>query len=60
MISTYGFPPVNLPPFSWYFNRKKERMDFDKFVSTAQKSKSRRNKNFTTAEKRLYKKISDY
>ena len=28
MISTYGFPPVNLPPFSWYFNRKKERMDF--------------------------------
>ena len=60
MISTYGFPPVNLPPFSWYFNRKKERMDFDKFVSTAQKSKSRRNKNFTSAEKRLYKKISDY
>lgn len=60
MISTYGFPPVNLPPFSWYFNRKKERMDFDKFVSTAQKSKSRRNKNFTKAEKRLYKKISDY
>ena len=60
MISTYGFPPVNLPPFSWYFNRKKERMDFDKFVSTAQKSKSRRNKNFTTAEKKLYKKISDY
>ena len=60
MISTYGFPPINLPPFSWYFNRKKERMDFDKFVSTAQKSKSRRNKNFTTAEKRLYKKISDY
>jgi len=35
-------------------------MDFDKFVSTAQKSKSRRNKNFTSAEKRLYKKISDY
>ena len=60
MISTYGFPPINLPPFSWYFNRKKERMDFDKFVSTAQKSKSRRNKNFTSAEKRLYKKISDY
>ena len=60
MISTYGFPPVNLPPFSWYFNRKKERMDFDKFVLTAQKSKSRRNKNFTTSEKKLYKKISDY
>ena len=60
MISTYGFPPANLPPFSWYFNRKRERMDFDKFVLTAQKSKSRRNKNFTTAEKKLYKKISDY
>ena len=60
MISTYGFSPVNLPPFSWFINRNSEKMDFEKFVLTADKVKRRRKKNFTSIEKKLYKKIADY
>ena len=60
MISTYGFSPVNLPPFSWFINKNSEQMDFEKFVLTADKVKRRRKKNFTSIEKKLYKKIADY
>lgn len=60
MISTYGFSPSNIPPFSWFINRKSEKMDFEKFVLTADKVKRRRKKNFTSIEKKLYKKIADY
>jgi len=35
-------------------------MDFEKFVLTADKVKRRRKKNFTSIEKKLYKKIADY
>lgn len=60
MISTYGFSPVNLPPFSWFINRNSEKMDFEKFVLTADKVKRRRKKSFTSIEKKFYKKIADY
>ena len=60
MISTYGFSPVNLPPFSWFINRNSEKMDFEKFVLTADKVKRRRKKSFTLIEKKFYKKIADY
>ena len=60
MVSTYGFPPKHIPPFSWYVNRKSEKMDFNKFVLTAQKVKKRRNMGFTPIQEELYKKIADY
>ncbi len=58
MISSHGFAPNYLPPFSWYVDKKLEKMDFNKFLSTAQKVKERRNMTFTSAEKALYEKIA--
>ena len=59
MIASYGFIPKTLPPFSWYVNKKHQRIDVDKFILTAEIVKKRRNKNFSRAEKELYKKIAN-
>ena len=57
MISTYGFPPTYIPPFSWYVDRKSDNMDFNKFVSTAREAQKRRNINFSTTQEEFYKKL---
>ena len=59
MIASYGFIPKTLPPFSWYVNKKHQRIDIDKFILTAEIVKKRRNKNFSRVEKELYKKIAN-
>ena len=59
MIASYGFIPKTLPPFSWYVNKKHQRIDIDKFILTAEIVKNRRNKNFSKIEKELYKKIAN-
>jgi len=59
MIASYGFTPKTLPPFSWYINKKHQRIDIDKFILTAEIVKKRRNKNFSRIEKELYKKIAN-
>tara|TARA_Y100000996_G_scaffold304664_1_gene241872 strand:+ start:568 stop:1755 length:1188 start_codon:yes stop_codon:yes gene_type:complete len=59
MIASYGFIPKTLPPFSWYINKKHQRIDIDKFILTAEIVKKRRNKNFSRIEKELYKKIAN-
>ena len=59
MIASYGFIPKTLPPFSWYVNKKHQRIDIDKFILTAEIVKKRRNKNFSRIEKELYKKIAN-
>jgi len=59
MIASYGFIPKTLPPFSWYVNKKHQRIDVDKFILTAEIVKKRRNKNFSRVEKELYKKIAN-
>ena len=59
MIASYGFTPKTLPPFSWYINKKHQRIDIDKFILTAEIVKKRRNKNFSKIEKDLYKKIAN-
>ena len=57
MVSSYGFIPKTLPPFSWYVNRKLDKMDFNKFVMTAKKVKERRNQTFTSIEEAFYNKL---
>ena len=59
MIASYGFIPKTLPPFSWYINKKHQRIDIDKFILSAEIVKKRRNKNFSRIEKELYKKIAN-
>ena len=57
MVSSHGFTPRNLPPFSWYVNKKLDKMDFNKFVMTAKKVKERRNQTFTSIEEAFYNKL---
>ena len=57
MVSSYGFIPKTLPPFSWYVNRKLDKMDFNKFVMTAKKVKQRRNQTFSSTEEAFYNKL---
>ena len=57
MVSSHGFIPKTLPPFSWYVNRKLDKMDFNKFVMTAKKVKERRNQTFSSNEETFYNKL---
>jgi len=59
MISSFGLIPKCLPAFSWYVDRKLDKMDFNKFILTAKEVKGRRNMVFSTTEEVFYKKIAN-
>ena len=49
-----GFPPKEIPPFSWVMNRELQKYDFQKFIEAAKVAKGRRDQSFSAAEESLF------
>ena len=49
-----GFPPKEIPPFSWVMNRELQKYDFQKFIEAAKAAKGRRDQSFSAAEESLF------
>ena len=52
-----GFPPKNVPSFSWVVNGKIRNYDYKKFLKTARIVKERRNLSISPEEKYLFQAI---
>ena len=52
-----GFPPKNVPSFSWVVNGKIRKYDYKKFLETAKIVKERRNQSISPEEEYLFQAI---
>lgn len=57
MIATDGFFPKTIKPFTWFVKGKHHKVDFEKFIKTAEIVKNRRGQKLLDIEKQLLKKI---
>ena len=58
MIATDGFFPKTIKPFTWFVKGKHHKVDFEKFIKTAEIVKNRRGQKLLDIEKQLLKKIN--